>query len=128
MDPGSRRRFARQLLLVEIGEAGQERLCGSAVKLGADADPRAAAVAQPYLERAGLQVLSATQTAPDQARPLALPDAGALRALAGSAELDEAAAALAGAFAAVEAIKAALAIGTQAQLPPGWRLRSEASP
>jgi hypothetical protein len=109
-----KRRHARQLLLAEIGERGQERLCATRVQLAADADPRAAVVARDYLERAGMQVLDASagdaQAAgvDASALPMAVVDSAAVRALAGHPALDEAAAALAGAFAAVEAIKQAL--------------------
>jgi hypothetical protein len=109
-----KRRHARQLLLAEIGERGQERLCATRVQLAAGADPRAAAVARDYLERAGVQVMdppaAAAQTTGDDASAptLAVVDSAGVRALAGHPDLDEAAAALAGAFAAVEAIKQAL--------------------
>jgi hypothetical protein len=114
LGPVDKRRHARQLLLAEIGERGQARLCATRVQLAAGADPRAAAVARDYLERAGVQVIDApvghSHAAGEDARALttAVADCTAVRALAGHPELDEAAAALAGAFAAVEAIKQAL--------------------
>ncbi len=112
MDPLARRRFARQLLLAEIGEAGQARLCASRVKMAEGADAQAGETARAYLERAGLQVV-AERTAVEAA----VPSAAAIAALARSEMQRPAAAALAGAFAAVEAIKAALALQPRAALP-----------
>ena len=56
LDAAARRRYARQLLLGEIGEAGQERLLEAGFRRceGGDADATAAAVE--YLERAGCPV------------------------------------------------------------------------
>ena len=112
-------RFARHLLLAEIGPAGQARLCAARVRIADEADARAARVARDYLERAGLEVDAAGGDAVEVAR------AEAVRALAGRAELEEAAAALAGAFAAVEAIKAQLDAGTRAALPAALSLTGE---
>jgi len=109
--PHDQQRFARHLLLSQIGEAGQLRLCATQVRACADADPRAALVAYRYLERAGMHV--STQA---DGEVIALPSPEALHALAGRVELEGAAAALAGAFAAVEAIKHALGVGTSATL------------
>lgn len=109
--PTDKQRFARHLLLAQIGEAGQLRLCAAAVRDSVDADPRAASVAHRYLERAGLRV--GTHADGDV---IAVPSTEAIRALAGSAELEGAAAALAGAFAAVETIKTVLGIGTPSTL------------
>jgi len=126
-----RRRHARQLLLAEIGERGQERLCATRVRLTGDGDARAAAVARDYLERAGLQLIDVQEASAhddgDASRELevAIADSGALQALAGRPELEEAAAALAGAFAAVEVIKSALGLARPATLPAGLALRSE---
>jgi hypothetical protein len=112
-----KRRYARQMLLDEIGEGGQSRLCGSHALLSAAADRRAAAVAIDYLERAGVCCSSTAD-----AVSLALPDAQDLWTLAGGALLEEAAASLAGAFAAVEAIKQSLGVGVRAALPPHFTL------
>jgi hypothetical protein len=115
--------YARQVLLTEIGEAGQARLLQAGVGLPAGADARAAAVAADYLQRAGMQV-------DPEGAPIALLGSDALGALAGRGELDEAAAALCGAFAAVEAIKHVLDLGQRATLPatlaltPGEELRT----
>lgn len=123
-----RRRFERHLLLAEIGEAGQARLCAARARLAPGADSRAAAVARDYLERAGVAVIEAQAAraqADAEAIALALPDAAVLRSLAGRPELDEAAASLAGALAAVDAIKTALGIGSSPPLSPGLSLGAE---
>jgi hypothetical protein len=112
-------RFARHLLLAEIGAAGQARLCAARVRIPDGSDARAARVARDYLERAGLEVAASAQDAVDVAH------VEAVRSLAGRAELEEAAAALAGAFAAVEAIKAVLGAGTRASLPEALSLTGE---
>jgi hypothetical protein len=114
-----KRRHARQLLLAEIGERGQERLCATRVLLSPGADPRATEVTRDYLERAGVQVIAAPAPgSEDRPFELEVASAAAVRALAGRPDLDEAAAALAGAFAAVEAIKRALGLSQRAALPP----------
>ncbi len=116
LSPAARRRYTRHLLLSEIGEAGQERLCAAQVRAAPAADARAAEVALDYLARAGLGVSAdGAQTA--TAIALLLPSPEQLRGLAGDAALEEAAAALSGAFAAVEAIKQALGVGSPAALP-----------
>lgn len=104
----ARRRHARQLLLAEVGERGQARLCAHAVALRGD--PRAAEIAALYLSRAGV-------TVKQEADVLDVPGADALRQLAGRDELCEAAAFVAGAFAAVEEIKRALELGAPGRLP-----------
>jgi hypothetical protein len=119
-------RYARHLLLAEIGPAGQARLCSARVRVAAASDPRAAHATREYLERAGLvlQVDASGAAATVDMLPV---DAAAVRALAGRAELDEAAAALAGAFAAVETIKAVLGVGTPAALPRALSLAGGAA-
>jgi hypothetical protein len=112
LSPQQKQRYARQVLLAEIGEAGQLRLCAARVRVGAKSDPRAAAVATDYLLRAGLEVREDT-TLPE----LLLGDPGAIHALSGASDFEHAAAALAGAYSAVEAIKAALGAGVQGALP-----------
>ena len=112
MDPLARRRFARQLLLAEIGEAGQARLCASRVKVADGADAQAAETARAYLDRAGLQVVD-----DGEALEAAVPSADAIGALARDEEQRPAAAALAGAFAAVEAMKVALSLERPGTLP-----------
>ena len=114
-------RYARQVLLTEIGLAGQTQLLRSAVALPMTADARAAEVAADYLQRAGLRVVA-------DGTPIEVSASESVRALAGRAELREAAAALTGAFAAVEAIKQALGVGEQAALPSSLTLSGEPAP
>jgi len=118
LSPQEKRRYARQVLLAEIGEAGQLRLCGARVRVGRESDRGAAGVATDYLVRAGLEA-----TGDAAARELVLPDSSTLQALAGSRSFEHAAAALAGAFGAVEAIKAVLGAGVPGALPPDLVLR-----
>ena len=99
-----RTRYARHLLLAEIGGAGQERLCAADASANPDADPRAARWALEYLQRAGITVKPGGSRVP-------LPSLAALQRLGGAGELEEATAALAGAFAAVERIKSVLGAG-----------------
>ncbi|MFT3922590.1 MAG: hypothetical protein QM778_08660 [Myxococcales bacterium] len=102
-----RTRYARHLLLPEVGLVGQERLVEARLGLGESADPRAAKVAQLYLERAGVSVES------DAALRVRVADTDSVRRLAGSPALEPAAAALAGALGAVEAIKEVLQLGAK---------------
>src|SRR5262245_54051148 len=105
MSPVERQLYARHLLLAEIGECGQECLCATQVTLPADADERAASLAGEYLQRAGVRVDESGRGAPGSLQ-VPLPPSAGVAALAQRPELLEAAAALAGAFAAVETIKA----------------------
>ena len=125
LHPAQKQRFARHILLPEIGEDGQARLCAARVRFPGSADARAADVARSYLERAGIEVLPADAEGAKVSR--AVPDTGEVQAIAGSPELVEAAAALCGALAAVEAIKAALGIGRAAGVP-AVVLAGDASP
>ncbi|MCA9605882.1 MAG: hypothetical protein KC619_09830 [Myxococcales bacterium] len=90
-------RYARHVLLPEIGSAGQARL--EAATVGLALEGRAREVARDYLHRAGVEVDGADAVAP--APPVA----------AGRPELDEAAAFVAGALHAVETIKALVEAG-----------------
>lgn len=101
-----RRRYARHLLLAELGEHGQARLVASRVRFDADADAGAREVAQSYLARAGVEEDAAEGT------PVDVMGYAALLQLAGRPELIEAARALSGALAAVEAIKALAGFGS----------------
>lgn len=119
----ARRRYARQRLLPEIGDGGQRRLLEALVVPAAGAEPRAAAVAVDYLARAGVGAAAASPVGrPPGTPPPALveapvPDAPTVRAMTGSAPwLGEAAAAVAGAFAAVEAIKSVVGAGKGGRL------------
>jgi len=101
-------RFARHLLLPEIGLSGQEKLVRTWVHAARDADAGSLTVAREYLQRAGV-----TLTAPgtDERGALDLPTEASVSEFAGSPELLEAARALKGSLAAVEAIKRALELG-----------------
>jgi hypothetical protein len=117
LSDAQRARYARHLLLPELGEAGQLRLLRAAVRADDSADPGALAVARDYLSRAGLRVDAGAEAA-----VLTLPGSDEIERLAGAPELVEAARALAGAFAAVEAIKAAAQIGRRGALPSEFSL------
>jgi hypothetical protein len=105
-------RYARHLLLPEIGAGGQERLCAARVRSSEGADAEASAVASEYLLRAGMQIAPAGEHA------LTLPSQEDVVALAGSSELLEAARALLGALAAVETVKAVLHLGEPMKQAP----------
>jgi hypothetical protein len=113
-----RRRYARQLLLSEVGERGQERLLAARFRPAAGCDPDAYAVAADYLERAGLSFDPA-------GTELRVADADAIERLAGSPCLREPAAWIAGAFAAVEHLKEVLGIAAARELPADLCLRQE---
>lgn len=115
-------RFARHTLLPEIGVAGQERLCSATVAADPSADLEALAVAQDYLQRAGVTVAPNASQAAEQTFRL---DAAGTVDARGPLHLRHASAALSGAFAAVEAIKAITAVGQAASLPRDFRLVSE---
>jgi hypothetical protein len=95
LDADARRRFARHILLKEIGELGQRRLSDANITL---ADGPEAEVACTYLRRAGVTVRVERGGGPDS------PTAD-LEHLAGRPELRPAAEALLGCFLAVELIK-----------------------
>jgi hypothetical protein len=110
-----RARYARHLLLPEVGPDGQARLCAHAVAL--DGDPRAVAAMGTYLARAGVTVEPAGAAASGSgAAGAGAPSSDAVQRLAGRADLEEAAAFLAGAFTAVEEIKRVLQVGTPGRL------------
>jgi hypothetical protein len=113
--------YARQILLPEIGLAGQERLSTAAFEITSDADPRAAAVTRDYLQRAG--VGGRAGGAPAAVVPVA--SAAEVQRVAADSALEECAAWLLGAFAAVEAIKAGAGAGTKADFPSDYRLGAE---
>jgi hypothetical protein len=118
LDAAARRRYARQLLLGEIGEAGQKRLLAARFRQGADADSGAYAVAADYLERAGC-------SRDDTGAELRVPRSSDVMRFAGSMALREPAAAIMGAFAAVEHIKEVLGIAPARELPPDLALSAE---
>jgi hypothetical protein len=111
-----RSRYARHLLLPQLGEAGQERLLAAHVCANGDADPGALAVAQCYLARAGVgrteRARSETGGEPGEpvpaddrcASPLRVATSTEVSAMAGVPALHEAARALSGALSAVDAM------------------------
>ncbi len=118
LDAAARRRYARQLLLGEIGESGQERLLEAGFRRGANGDAGAYAVAAEYLERAGC-------SEDDSGAELRVPDASAVMRFAGSPALREPAAAVMGAFSAVEHLKEVLGIAPARELPTELTLSTE---
>jgi hypothetical protein len=119
LDAAARRRYARQLLLGEIGEAGQERLLDARFRHEAGGDADAYAVASDYLQRAGCAM-------DPTGAVLRVPNTIALMRFAGSPALAEPAAAVLGAFSAVEHLKEVLGIGAAHEFPAELRLRDEA--
>mgnify|MGYP001816583685 FL=1 len=118
LDAAARRRYARQLLLGEIGEAGQERLLDTRFRRGAASDADAFAVAADYLSRAGCSPGA-------EGTELGVPGTDSVRRFAGSDALLAPAAAVIGAFCAVEELKATLGVGAARDFPPGLRLTPE---
>jgi hypothetical protein len=117
-----KQKYARQLLLAEVGVAGQLRLCATTLRTSADADAHAAQVASEYLTRAGVRLAA---DGGGDARVIEVASSERVRALAGDPALREAAAWLAGSFAAVEAIKVAVGAGAPATLPENLVLATE---
>ncbi|MGB5811260.1 MAG: hypothetical protein WBG86_12055, partial [Polyangiales bacterium] len=97
-----RRRYARQLLLGEVGEAGQVRLSRAGFRAGAECDVETYAVAREYLLRAGCPEDERTGT------PIEGATEHAVMELAGSASLRAPATAILGALLATEHIQRAL--------------------
>jgi hypothetical protein len=113
--------YARQILLSELGLAGQERLAEAEVRIAAGTDSRVTMVARDYLTRAG--VAGGVQ----RTAALDLPTVTQLdvERTAGDGALEDCAAWLLGSFAAVEVIKAAAGVGTPAVFDPGFVLARE---
>ena len=108
-----RARYARQLLLPQIGETGQARLLASTLRAPANADHGTLRVARAYLERAGVRVIEATPESVD-AEPLpSLPASEVIARIAGRPELHEAARAVVGALAALQAIQSVVRASPQ---------------
>ena len=117
LDATARRRYARQLLLGEIGEEGQERLSTADFRPGAEGDMDAYAVAAEYLRRAGCREGESDGT------PVHGSTVDAVTHFAGSPSLHGPAAAVLGAFAAVEHLKNALGAGEPHAFPPDLTLQ-----
>lgn len=100
-----RTRYARHLLLTQLGEAGQERLLAAQVVANGDADAGALAVARRYLTRAGVRV-----SAECASSPLRVATRDELETMAGHPSLREAARALAGALSAVNTLQSLIGV------------------
>ena len=118
LDAATRRRYARQLLLGEVGEAGQERLLAARFRRDEGSDAEASVVSVDYLERAGCAVGVDGDT-------LDVPDQSAVMRFAGKASLAAPAAAIIGAFCAVEAMKRTLGCGETRDFPAELSLSTE---
>ena len=118
LESAARRRYARHVLLSEISDAGQETLLAACFRRGDEADENAYAVAAEYLGRAGCR----PNERGDEVR---VADTDAVLRFAGSPELAEPAAAVVGAFAAVEHLKAVLGVGTRRDFPSDLSLSTE---
>ncbi len=118
LDAAARRRYARQLLLGEIGEIGQELLLAARFRCSADGDPYAYAVAAEYLERAGC-------SADEDGAVLPVPTPAEVMRFAGSPALARPAAAIMGAFTAVEYLKEVVGLAAASELSGELRLSSE---
>ena len=118
LDAAARRRYARQLLLGEIGETGQKRLLESGFRRRADGDGDAYAVAADYLERAGCP-------RDENGVEVRVPPASSVMRFASAPGLQEPAVAVMGAFAAVEHLKEVLGIATAREFPSELKLGNE---
>ena len=139
LSDSQRVRYARHLLLPELGEQGQLRLLAGSVRFGLGVEKGASEVAGEYLRRAGVSVIEdehahAHDYAPVGASVDVVVDGGSdvpdntislsPPRLSTDPTLSHAAAALSGAFTAVEAIKRLAGIGKAAELD-GNLLRAE---
>lgn len=98
MTPEERRLFARQVSVLEIGVAGQERILGSRVRAAEGADARVARSALDHATRAGA-LLDA------EAEPIASATQSDVERIAGRPELEDAAAFFLGALGALEHVR-----------------------
>ncbi|MET0286386.1 MAG: hypothetical protein ABW352_18035 [Polyangiales bacterium] len=94
-------RYARHVLLPQVGEAGQRRLLETALHVHGDAG--VATVAERYLSRAGLRVGEGSES-------VRVASSEDVARVAGDPALEPAARALLGALAAVEAIRTTLSL------------------
>ena len=118
LDAAARRRYARQLLLGEIDEAGQQRLLDAGFRPGAASDAQAFAVADEYLRRAGC-------SNEEHGDEVHVPDEESVMRFAGTTSRREPAAAVIGAFCAVEHLRALLGLGAPRPFPSELRLSDE---
>ena len=125
-----RTRYARHLLLPQLGEAGQARLLDTRLRVRGAVDAGVLEVARTYLGRSGVTLVDApTEGAPhagdEHASELALATESEVARVAGRPALVEAARALLGALSAVDAIRTAAGLGTGAGLPEHFAISSE---
>ncbi len=104
LSAAQQRRYARHICLTEIGANGQDALLAQRVSLPESAHPKAGEIALEYLTRAGVKSGAG-------GLELVRVGLGDVQELATASSLECAAAHLAGALAAVEAIKHTLQIG-----------------
>ena len=107
LPPQQLRQYARHIVLPEIGEAGQRRIGASRPHIAPGANARAAGWALAYLERAG----AGEGDGESPPSPVDVPSDDEVVRIAGSPGLLHAAELFAGAFAAVERIKASVRAG-----------------
>jgi adenylyltransferase/sulfurtransferase len=117
LSASQRGRYARHLLLPEIGLVGQERLVAARFHIPSSAHRAAADVARTYLSRAGL-----SESAEPSALELELPRPSSVDH---DPALRRAAAALSGALSAVETVKAVLLLGSKGEPVDPFTLLSE---
>ena len=111
LSPAAKQRYARQILLREIGEEGQARLLHARFGRDESSDSQAYGRAADYLRRAGC--------AEDcSAEPLRVPSSQSVDAFAGGEpRYREAAATVLGSLSAVEFLKDALELPKGGELP-----------
>jgi hypothetical protein len=112
LDDASLQRYARQVLLPEIGERGQVALCSRHAAVGGES-AAARALCRVYLERAGVTVREDA------------PHAVVVPVMVVDPRLSEAAAWLAGSWAAVEHIKQVVQAGSPGALPDSYSFATE---
>jgi hypothetical protein len=100
-------RYARHVLLPQVGEAGQRRLLETALRV--EGDVGVVRVAERYLSRAGVRV--------DAGPVLRVASSEEVARVAGEPALEPAARALLGALAAVEALRTTLSLPGRASEP-----------
>ena len=105
LPPQQLRQYARHIVLPEIGEEGQRRIGACRPRVATSASSRAADWALAYLERAGCDAGDGDPS------PVDVPSDDEVSRIAGSPDLLHAAELFAGAFAAVERIKASVRAG-----------------
>lgn len=129
LDERERELYGRQALLVEIGHRGQRKLCDARLVPEGDARGPAGQIALDYLVRAGCELARSEGSAGGvgAALDLQLPSSSEVARVAGNAGMMEAAAALLGAFTAVETIKGLTGAGSPSRFPQDFVLTSEES-